>query len=93
MGGGMFEWDAEKSEATLEKRGFDFEYAARILRGATLEWCDTRTKWGEIRVVAVGLIESRHYTVIYTPRGSVRRIISARRARKEEVRGYQAGFS
>jgi uncharacterized DUF497 family protein len=32
-----FEWDPEKSEANLEDRGFDFDFATLIFAGPTLE--------------------------------------------------------
>ena len=44
----------------------------------------------EARFLAIGRIESKHWTAICTMRGEVIRIISVRRARKEEV-GYCEG--
>jgi uncharacterized DUF497 family protein len=85
-----FEWDDAKSEHNFVERGFDYAFAARIFEGATIEWCDTRKDWGEIRIVAVGSIEARIFTVIYTDRDNVRRIISARRARKKEIESWQS---
>ena len=37
-----FDWDARKSDRNLADRGFDFEFAARIFEGRTLEREDTR---------------------------------------------------
>jgi uncharacterized DUF497 family protein len=79
-----FEWDAAKSEKNRRDRGFGFEVAALIFEGPTVEWCDVREVWGEARIVAIGLVEGRVRAVIYTERGGVRRILSARRARKKE---------
>jgi uncharacterized protein len=79
-----FEWDDAKSRANDRERGFDFGVASLIFRVLTVEWCDIREAWGEARVVAVGMVEDRVRTVIYTDRDGKRRIISARRARKDE---------
>ncbi|HEU4550462.1 MAG TPA: BrnT family toxin [Rhizomicrobium sp.] len=78
------EWDDAKSERTRKERGFGFENAALIFAGPVLEWEDQRRDWGEIRTVAVGVVEGRFLTVIYTERNAKRRIISARPARRKE---------
>jgi uncharacterized DUF497 family protein len=42
----------------------------------------------EVRQKAVGLIEGRLFVVVFTDRGGVCRIISARRANTMELRAY-----
>lgn len=79
-----FEWDDKKSEWTRRERGFDFATAAHIFDGPVVEWEDNRRDWGEVRMVAVGVVGEDILTVIYTDRGDRRRIISARRPRKKE---------
>jgi uncharacterized DUF497 family protein len=79
-----FEWDEAKSEVNCEIRGFSFAVASLIFEGLTVEWCDIRQPWGEVRMVVIGMVEDRVRTVVYTDRDGVRRIISARRARKKE---------
>ncbi|HEY7300595.1 MAG TPA: BrnT family toxin [Xanthobacteraceae bacterium] len=79
-----FEWDETKSERNRRERGFDFERAALIFEGPVIEWCDIRKDWGEPRILAVGVVEGDTLAVIYTERGQLRRIISARKARKKE---------
>lgn len=39
---------------------------------------------GELRHLAIGLIDGRYWTVIYAPRGDTLRLISARRSRLHE---------
>jgi uncharacterized DUF497 family protein len=92
---GRFSWSREKSEANLCDRGFDFEFATLIFSGPTLERDDTRRDYGEQRVVAVGMADGIHLTVVYTDRGieqrgSDRRIISARRASRKERIAYES---
>ncbi len=79
-----FEWDEEKSARCYEERGFDFDYAAKLFDGDFIEWEDRRRDWGEPRVVSVGEVEGRTLTVIWTPRETLRRIISARPASRSE---------
>lgn len=85
-----FVWDDAKSQRNFLERGFGYGFAAQIFEGPTIEWCDIRKDWRETRIVAVGSIEGRIFTVVYTDRDDVRRIISARRARKKEVELWQS---
>ena len=80
----MFEWDEAKSEANLKARGFDFAHAAGIFDGPVLEIDDTRADYGERRVQAIGKTGPDILFVVYTWRGDVRRIISARLANRKE---------
>ena len=88
-----FDWDEDKSAATFALRGFDFEFAAQIFAGPTLERIDDRREYGEMRVVAVGCADERLLTVVYTDRVEVgeivRRIISARRSNHHEHQAYR----
>ena len=88
-----FEWDEAKSERNFRDRGFGYDAAALIFEGAVIEWCDVREKWSETRIVAVGSTGGKILAVIYTDRGEVRRIISARRARKKECELWQSFVS
>jgi uncharacterized DUF497 family protein len=82
------EYDETKSRATAIARGFDFDYAARIFEGPVVEWESPRSN--EERTLAVGKVEGRFLTVVYTWREGRRRIISARAARKAEKDVYNA---
>ena len=84
-----FEWDEAKSRRNLEDRGFGYDAAALIFEGPVIEWCDVREAWGEARIVAVGSVEGIVLAVVYTDRDNVRRIISARKARKKERELWQ----
>ena len=79
-----FEWDPAKSEATYSLRGFDFTRAAEIFAGRLLEWSDDRRPYGEIRMRALGFSAGEILHVVYTRRGTVIRIISARQANRKE---------
>ena len=89
-----FEWDEAKSETNLDERGFDFAFASLIFDGLTVEVEDRRRDYGERRVVAIGIADGVHLTVVYTDRETpkaqvTRRIISARRSSRHERKIYQ----
>jgi uncharacterized DUF497 family protein len=91
-----FEWDAEKNTRCYKERGFDFAYAALLFDGDFLEWEDRRRDWGEPRFISVGEIHGHALAVVWTPRGRVRRIISARpasRSEREQLDGYRQAQS
>ena len=79
-----FEWDPTKSEATYRIRGFDFAYASRVFSGVWQETVDTRRDYGKVRRQAIGEVNGDLLVVIYTMRGTKRRLISARRASRKE---------
>ena len=84
----QFEWDENKRKSNIEKHGIDFVDAVKIFDGFTHDTQDTRQDWGEERFVSVGLLAGVEISVVNTPRNGRLRIISARRARKEERKRY-----
>ena len=93
-----FEWDAAKSDANLRDRGFDFEFASLIFDGPTFEVEDRRREYGERRVVAIGIADGVHLTVVYTGRQGaegqiLRRIISAHRSNRRERTRYEKAIT
>ena len=79
-----FAWDETKSANNARVRGFGFDHAALIFRGPTLNTHDNRRAYGEVRIHAIGAIDTDVLVVVYTDRNSVRRIISARKANRKE---------
>ena len=84
-----FEWDIDKDRINQQKHQISFEEAAEIFRYPTYEVADTRVDYGEARYIAIGS-NSRMtiITVVYTEREGRIRLISARRANKQESRLY-----
>jgi hypothetical protein len=76
--------DPVKRAITLAERGLDFEDAAQVFRGDTLDFPDDRRNYGETRVITVGHLRSRMVIVVWTPRGSARHVISMRKANDRE---------
>ena len=85
----MFEWDERKRTTNLVKHGIDFELARLIFDGPILEAPDDRRNYGEPRIGAYGQAKGMVLFVIYTWRGSKRRLISARKAGRYEADIYR----
>ena len=85
-----FEWDQDKSDACYLERGFDFAYVLRaFVDDDRLIHKDTRWDYGEDRYQLLGAIDGRVFFVVYTIRGTVLRIISARKANQREKNEYE----
>jgi len=79
----------EKSRENYRCRHIAFEDAVCIFEGPIVEKADDRFDYSEIRVYAIGLVNSLEITLIYTDRDhDERRIISAWRAELHERRYY-----
>jgi uncharacterized protein len=70
----------------------DFTRVVRIFEGPTLEAQDRR-EYGEARIGAFGETGGDVFFVVYTWRGAIRRIISARKAGSNERNLYRAAVS
>ncbi|MFU8864315.1 MAG: BrnT family toxin [Rhodobacterales bacterium] len=87
----MFEWDENKRRLTLERRNIDFRDMVEILLAPHMT-LDARSEI-EARKIAVGQLNNSFFAVIYTLREENYRIITARKARRDEREQYQALFS
>jgi uncharacterized DUF497 family protein len=85
----LFEWDNDKRLQNLEKHGIDFIAARELWSGPVLEAPSPRTQHREERIIAIGKIYGRCIAVVYTWRNGNRRLISARKARKNEQEAYK----
>jgi hypothetical protein len=80
-----FEWDPAKAALNLRKHGISFPYATRVfLDSHRLERFDTREEYGEDRWVVLGRVDDFVLVVVYTLRGSDIRLISARKADRND---------
>jgi uncharacterized protein len=82
----LFEWDESKRRINLAKHLIDFQDAIKIFDGPLFEV--NRWRHSEDRVLAVGLMEGIEIVVVYVMRGGTRRIISARKAHRNERKDY-----
>ena len=77
-----FDWDSAKNASNEAKHGLSLASASALWAGPVVTLPSKHP--GELRHLAIGLIEGRHWTVVYAPRGNRLRLISARRSRKNE---------
>ncbi|MFM7716924.1 MAG: BrnT family toxin, partial [Microcystis sp.] len=72
-----FEWDERKNQSNFIKHGFDFADAYRIFNLPIVVELDERENYGEVRFVAIGLLDGRVVVIVYTePDDQTIRIIS-----------------
>ena len=88
----LFEWDEDKRLSNLDKHGIDFLDAAALFEEGRHVYSYPSPKNEEERWVTVGRVSGRLIAVVWTERRDAVRLISARSARDEEKRHYQALF-
>jgi len=86
-------YDPKKRARTLATRGLDFEDAALVFDGVTVEIEDIRKDYGETRIICFGLLEGRLVVVGYTQRGEDQHIFSMRKANGREKRRLAPYFT
>ena len=80
-----FEWDDIKAAENLRHHGVSFAQAALAFRDPfAVEWIGLREAHGEERIILLGMTGNQVLTVVYTERAERIRIISARRATRNE---------
>ncbi|MBU6359855.1 MAG: BrnT family toxin [Chloroflexota bacterium] len=87
-----FEWDEDKRQINKENHGIDFADLDLVFAGLTITTEDTCEDYGEIRYITFGLLMNRVIQIVHTERGEHLRIISARKATKNETRQFIADF-
>ena len=84
-----FDWDDAKALSNLAKHGVRFEFAIRAFVDIMRIDVDAfRLADAEMRRKVIGMINGRLFTVVYTRRPGLIRIISARRSNAKESRAY-----
>lgn len=86
-----FEWDPEKEKKNIKKHGFDFDTATRVFADPfRVEYLDKKHSVDEIRYITIGELDGEMVvlTIVYTERDETIRLISARKADKQERKRY-----
>lgn len=88
----QFEWAPEKAESNLRKHGVSFEEAASVFYdGLAVEFYDDENSAWEDSFLLLGLSASLRLLMVchcYRAEESVVRIISARKATRNEAKHY-----
>ena len=83
-----FEYDPAKSSRNAEKHGIRFDEAVVLWDDPSLLILPSRYP-DEPRFLAIGAIEGKHWTAIFTERVDRTRLISVRRSRDAEADLYE----
>ncbi len=81
-----FEYDKRKSRINFEKHSISLEEIQELWNVPAVE-VQASTK-GEARFMIVGKLKGKLFCCVYTMRGKIRRLISARRCAKKEEKIY-----
>jgi uncharacterized DUF497 family protein len=82
------EWDNNKVASNLIKHKIDFEDAKNIFLDPNRLEREDKRDYDEARIQVIGIVNQVVLFVVYTKRNGRYRIISARRANKNERRQY-----
>jgi hypothetical protein len=83
-----FEWDEVKSRKNLDKHGVGFPLARRVFLDTNRLEFESDGEYDERRWIVIGLVAGQVLVVVYTMRTEAYRIISARRAERNEREKY-----
>ncbi|UVK54945.1 BrnT family toxin [Mesorhizobium sp. AR02] len=84
----LFEWDENKARTNRAKHGVDFAIAPSFDFANAVIRLDDSEDFGEDRLVAIGLIEASVYVMVYVERRHAIRVISLRKATRQEITDY-----
>jgi uncharacterized DUF497 family protein len=82
------EFDLEKDASNREKHGLPLALGAVVLENRVGEIVDDRRDYGEVRINAFGPVANRLFVCTYTMRGETYRLISVRKASRQEQRTW-----
>ena len=83
-----YEWDEKKRRTNLGKHKIDFSDVPEVFKNQTITILDDRFDYKKERFVTFGLLQSRVVSVVHTENDEVIRMISARKATKNEQKLY-----
>lgn len=86
------EWDDKKNKTNIERHCLDFSDAWLVFEAPMLTRIDTRKEYGEVRWVTLGQLVTAVVVIVYTKRNNKIRIISLRRANRNERKIYWEKF-
>jgi uncharacterized DUF497 family protein len=84
-----FEYDEHKSQINKKKHGIDFLEAQKLWQDENALVVPANIVDEEVRYALISNILTKCFTAIFTIRDNSYRIISVRRCRKNEERGYE----
>jgi uncharacterized protein len=86
------EWDEAKRQANLHKHRLDFADVQTVFAGVTFTFADDRFDYDEDRYITLGLLQGSVVVIAHTERNAVIRVISMRKATRNEQSLYYQSF-
>lgn len=84
-----FEWDESKNVINIRKHKIDFADVPIVFKGAMIIDYDDRNDYGEDRWIGIGMLHNVVVALVFTePQKDIIRIISARKANRNEQEKY-----
>jgi uncharacterized protein len=84
----QYEWDEAKRQTNIQKHGIDFIGIDQVFAGQTVTILDARFDYDETRFITVGLLRGEAVVIAHTETDELIRIISVRKATKNEEINY-----
>jgi uncharacterized DUF497 family protein len=86
----VFGWDNAKNKANIRKHRIDFEDVAQVFDSPMIIRVDDREAYGEERLIGTGFLGNVVVVIVFTEiNENVVRIISARKANKDEQKRFE----
>ncbi len=82
-------FDPDKNERNITERGLSFAQVTAFDFGSALYWVDTRRRYPERRIVALGWLHGRVHSLVFVEADTGIRVISFRKANAREVKRYE----
>jgi uncharacterized DUF497 family protein len=87
-----FDWDPRKNASNTRKHDISFEEGSAVFDDPRrIEWISSDPADHEERYTTIGRVKTRILVVVYTERDGLIRLISARKASRNERREYDQG--
>ena len=83
------DYDPSKNAINIETRGLSFDEVINFEFETAIRWQDTRKDYGEVRFCALGKVNGRVHSLVYTRIEGGIRVISFRKANDREVNAYE----
>ena len=87
-----FDWDEEKNASNIRKHGLDFADAWEVFDSYILRK-RAQGDFGEERFLGFGALDEHIVAVVFTMRGDTIRVISLRKAKRDERREYKQAIA
>ncbi len=81
-------FDPAKNARNIRERNLSFDRVAQFDFETAMLEIDDREDYGELRICAVGFLDGRLHSLVFTERGVDLHVISLRKATRTEMRRY-----